>query len=288
MKYTISEFAQEIRKIYPGDYDDLTDSKLIELWLKKYPADKEKIEFNTYSSGNGSGKFINLILNIGLVLFGMIIVGIGIAYFNNPKELKSRLGIESNGVERINPNQVTVDTIDHSKQNTAENSRASEPQFENRVSDQQDNEESKSNIPNTYSSEINNKVESNDIIQSLEFDPKTLKIIKIILSDNNPDSQNKNGTYCGEKLTNCKWCSRSIVNRKVFKTIQEVLNMMFFEPGVRLFMKIEILDPITKEETKSEIQNYCIIYKNGEKYICESEDVKEFCSLKCENEYKHK
>lgn len=43
MKYTVSEFAQEIRKMYPGDYDDLSDSKLVELWLKKYPNDREKI-----------------------------------------------------------------------------------------------------------------------------------------------------------------------------------------------------------------------------------------------------
>ena len=44
MKYTVEEFAKEIRKLYPGDYDDLSDKKLVELWLKKYPNDINKID----------------------------------------------------------------------------------------------------------------------------------------------------------------------------------------------------------------------------------------------------
>ncbi len=47
MKYTIHEFAQEIRKKFPGDYDDLTDNKLVELWLCKYPNDSSKIDIGT-------------------------------------------------------------------------------------------------------------------------------------------------------------------------------------------------------------------------------------------------
>jgi hypothetical protein len=44
MKYSISEFAKQIRDLYPGDYDDLSDEKLVELWLKKYPKDIDKVE----------------------------------------------------------------------------------------------------------------------------------------------------------------------------------------------------------------------------------------------------
>lgn len=47
MKYTIKEFAQEIRKLFPGNYDDLSDSELVRLWLKKYPQDIEKVEVAT-------------------------------------------------------------------------------------------------------------------------------------------------------------------------------------------------------------------------------------------------
>ena len=46
MKYTITEFAQEIRRMYPGDYNDLSDQALVNLWLKKYPNDRDKIDFN--------------------------------------------------------------------------------------------------------------------------------------------------------------------------------------------------------------------------------------------------
>lgn len=46
MKYTVSEFASEIRQLYPGDYDDLSDNKLVELWLKKYPNDINKVDIN--------------------------------------------------------------------------------------------------------------------------------------------------------------------------------------------------------------------------------------------------
>ena len=46
MKYTVDEFTKKIRKLYPGDYDDLSDSKLIELWLKKYPNDINKVDLN--------------------------------------------------------------------------------------------------------------------------------------------------------------------------------------------------------------------------------------------------
>lgn len=45
MKYTVSEFAEEVRKLYPGEYDDLKDKKLVKLWLKKYPEDLIKVDF---------------------------------------------------------------------------------------------------------------------------------------------------------------------------------------------------------------------------------------------------
>jgi len=47
MKYTVEEFANEIRELYPGNYDDLSDKKLVELWLKKYPNDVNKVDTAT-------------------------------------------------------------------------------------------------------------------------------------------------------------------------------------------------------------------------------------------------
>jgi hypothetical protein len=47
MKYTITEFARGIRNRFPGDYDDLMDDELVELWLRKYPEDRNKIKTNS-------------------------------------------------------------------------------------------------------------------------------------------------------------------------------------------------------------------------------------------------
>jgi hypothetical protein len=57
MKYTISEFAKQIRDLYPGDYDDLTDDKLTKLWLKKYPKDIDKVDLNKTANTNSSDYF---------------------------------------------------------------------------------------------------------------------------------------------------------------------------------------------------------------------------------------
>jgi hypothetical protein len=50
MKYTVNEFAAKIRNLYPGDYDDLPDEKLVELWLKKHPNDRERVDFSEQPS----------------------------------------------------------------------------------------------------------------------------------------------------------------------------------------------------------------------------------------------
>jgi hypothetical protein len=47
MKISIKKFAQNIRDDYHGDYDDLMDDELVELWLRKYPEDGNKIKSNS-------------------------------------------------------------------------------------------------------------------------------------------------------------------------------------------------------------------------------------------------
>lgn len=51
MKYSIEEFAQEIRKLYPGDYDDLSDRELVDKWLRRYPGDREKVQLDSPFQG---------------------------------------------------------------------------------------------------------------------------------------------------------------------------------------------------------------------------------------------
>ena len=43
-KYTIQQFADVIRKKYPGKYDSITDNDLVFKWLKKYYGDAKYIE----------------------------------------------------------------------------------------------------------------------------------------------------------------------------------------------------------------------------------------------------
>jgi hypothetical protein len=54
MKHSISSFAKEIRTLYPGDYDDLSDETLVNLWLKKYPDDINKIDSRYHTNKKDS------------------------------------------------------------------------------------------------------------------------------------------------------------------------------------------------------------------------------------------
>jgi hypothetical protein len=57
MKYSVEEFAKQIRDLYPGDYDDISDENLTKLWLSKYPKDIEKVDFNNADMVNQSSYF---------------------------------------------------------------------------------------------------------------------------------------------------------------------------------------------------------------------------------------
>lgn len=73
MKYTIKEFAREIRIIYPRDYDDLSDRNLLELWLKKYPNDRIKVDLEQINQSDISQKsksFAKYILLAVLLVIG--------------------------------------------------------------------------------------------------------------------------------------------------------------------------------------------------------------------------
>lgn len=46
MKKSVTEFARDIRNQYPQQYDNLQDNELIDLWLKRFPNDKNLIDFS--------------------------------------------------------------------------------------------------------------------------------------------------------------------------------------------------------------------------------------------------
>jgi hypothetical protein len=96
MKYTINEFASQIRNLYPNDYDDLTDEKLVELWLKKYPDDIEKIDFKIQINEKKSKNIIEYSIEF---IFAIAVLGflfIGVMYLKDPENVKNRLGLSNN------------------------------------------------------------------------------------------------------------------------------------------------------------------------------------------------
>lgn len=74
MKYTIKEFAKEIRKKYPNAYDDLSDEELVSLWIKKFPEEREKINFHEKNFEDTKlfkliDGFFNLVIVTSVILF---------------------------------------------------------------------------------------------------------------------------------------------------------------------------------------------------------------------------
>jgi DnaJ-class molecular chaperone len=93
MKYSVEEFANQIRKLYPGEYDDLSNEKLTALWLKKYPSDIEKVELN-----KSNNKSLNWIFYVAIVI-GLIFVFIY-------KQPKNHTDLNQNKKESIQENSI--------------------------------------------------------------------------------------------------------------------------------------------------------------------------------------
>ena len=73
-KFTIPEFAAKIRNKYPNSYDDLQDKELVQLWVKKYPADNE---------------FINYGSNNWFTYIGILAIIVGVFYFYDSTKSES-------------------------------------------------------------------------------------------------------------------------------------------------------------------------------------------------------
>ena len=69
-KYTKSQFAKNIRNKYPGYYDNLSDDKLIKIWLEKFPKQQENIIESDSTIGN-IGK--HLFFGVGVIIIGVIV-----------------------------------------------------------------------------------------------------------------------------------------------------------------------------------------------------------------------
>lgn len=261
MKYTLDEFAQEIRRLFPGDYDDLSNDELVRLWLKKYPTDKEKIDFNikkkkqkeskvkevNYNNlpkkNNGGNKFLKRLIVPSIIL---IIISLGVLYV----------------VDNVNLTSISNDFefSDYFESNP----------FDDIIVDQ----------------EISDKIDNSALIESLGLSADEIQKIKKILSDPNPDPENKSGDFCGDTRHKCKWCGSEYYVSSYYQPIQEYINFTILFDGLSAvtanFQKLFGGNPA------GEFRELIDSYEEGNKYTCKSEsDNGGFCSPKCKEEEKY-
>jgi hypothetical protein len=110
-QYTISEFAQKIRAKYPGSYDDISDKKLIELWLKKYPKDKEHV---IEESKSGWGTYLIYVLALwgGLSLINNKVTTIGFVNKINTELFGSNSNKINKNNQEVVPNNQNTNSSD--------------------------------------------------------------------------------------------------------------------------------------------------------------------------------
>lgn len=278
MKYTIKEFAKEIRKLYPGDYDDLTDEKLVELWLKKYPNDREKIEFNkgdkdkvqslepSNTTSGSSWGFIRTFFWLGLI-------GGGVYLFYNYNNNSSN-------------NYTSNDFIGGSDQ-SANSNNDSESSNTTPINELENIE-----IDPTISEEVDNT----PFIQNLGLSEDIKIKIKKILSDPNPDPENKNQTAVSSEYFKCKWCSSDFyVATSNYISIQSLLREKLFDTSIIFETWMTAMaDESGKVDSENSRKNYiklieyiCNFYEVGNKYTTYDVKPSEFCSEKCKTEYKY-
>lgn len=162
-------------------------------------------------------------------------------------------------------------------------SNNTEKNYDNSSNDSYNNSNDYDNI--VIKQDISEEVDKDPIIKAIQFNEETKKVIKKILSDPNPDPENKEGVICDNEYSRCKYCSKEIIQAKTFRTFQTSFNTMFFNPLAELGMTF--VSAFGEEDRlRKEVVTLCEEFKNGARYSCELDgNPQEFCSLKCKDEY---
>lgn len=135
------------------------------------------------------------------------------------------------------------------------------------------------------SNEIDQYIESSENVNRLELDEDLKFDIKRILSDPNPDPENISGEICEEYEKKCKWCSDVFYIYGKYSTVYSKVKNLIQPDDLTnaFFAAIEIA--YGKDKLKKKLDAYRILYRLGEKYICDPPEKQEFCSERCKNEY---
>jgi len=168
MKYTIQEFAKQIRDLYPGDYDDLSDEKLTSLWLKKYSKDIDKVDLNRNESTINSSSYlfwpIILILIVTLSITGY--------FYNKNKKLEIIQEAVRNEQQRRAQSEEGKVAVFPNDNNTDNESAQQEPQDQN-------NQE-----PQVQNALNNGKLNSNNNTECKVIDNTTKPKLNFTIIDN--------------------------------------------------------------------------------------------------------
>jgi hypothetical protein len=254
MKYTLNEFASQIRNLYPNDYDDLTDEKLVELWLKKYPEDIEKIEYKIEVQQKKSKNIIEYLIEgiFALVVGGFLVLAV--LYIKDPENVKNRLGLSKNTNSSNNQPFLEIPFVNDSK---------------------------------TKIKEYKNVDEVDKAFEAYGISKTDINILKNIYYDPNPDPENKVGLNCGTIAKNCKWCSNTFTIEQQFTSYKSTIELLVSPFGNFALIMGGMFD--NNASIKNQIHQMCNNYVNGEKYACEVvSNASEFCSLKCANQFKYR
>lgn len=102
-KQTKKDFAKKIRSSNPGSYDDLSDDKLIQLWLKKFPNDKEKIIWSQPSLiENSDEAAVKEISSYFLKWIGIVVCVLAVVSFFIDSESLTKMILQSDVDHRLN------------------------------------------------------------------------------------------------------------------------------------------------------------------------------------------
>jgi hypothetical protein len=110
-----------------------------------------------------------------------------------------------------------------------------------------------------------------------------LKTLKQILSDPNPDPDDKADKVCGNISKKCQWCGKTFQVESKYITYRSTLNM-FINPLVQIGMVFSTLFGLDSG-VGDQLHVMCIKFRKGIRYECISDlTSSDFCSLKCEKE----
>lgn len=276
MNDSIKDFAKKIKTQYPKSYDDLSDEELVSLWIKKFPEDYEKINFQEKVEEEKRieetklFKSIDGFFNFVIVFSILLLIIWGVLTFIDMKERKINFISEFNS-ETFGPLAFPSKSQNNiQKEINIEYHDAQKSQISSEI---------------IITQEARDLLEKSNIVKNLDLDKNTENTLLEILSDPNPDPEMRKGQACNDG-TRCAYCN-NIIDGEI-DTYQNVLKSYFPLMG---FMGDFASTGFGGSIMKEAIIKVCSAYKNGERYECDLHSVKDgtkdFCSEKCKTEYSY-